>query len=97
MPKTDARAPNAAATDRNQALTETAMENLLRPEQPSAHQILQLDPKGLEWYKYSQLREPRSIRLVRFDEDEYELPDCRKQKICTVPSRHISMPKPQPT
>lgn len=83
-PKTDASAPNATATDRTQALIETAMENLLRPKLPPAHQILQLDPTGLEWYKYSQLREPRSIRLLRFDEDEYELPDCRKQKICAL-------------
>lgn len=83
-PKTDASAPNATATDRAQALIETGLENLLRPEQPPAHQILQLDPTCLEWYKYSQLKEPRSIRLVRFDEDQYELPDCGRQKICAL-------------
>lgn len=85
-PKTDASSPNATASDRMQASIESALENLWLPQPRPTHQIIKLDPTDLDRYVYSPLGEPRSIRLLHFHQDEYELPDYRQQKVYTIES-----------
>jgi hypothetical protein len=65
-------------------MIEQGLENLWSPKVP-AHETIQVDTSNLEWYSYQPLGALRSIRLLRFHEDEFEfLPDYGKQKVCTI-------------
>ena len=80
--ETDTSSPNAAAMDRAVALVEEEYEDRLRPKPPPNYRTIELDPTGLVSYVYSPLQESPSIRLLRFEEDEYALPSSETQKIC---------------
>tara|TARA_R110002060_G_scaffold12775_12_gene18168 strand:+ start:3330 stop:4208 length:879 start_codon:yes stop_codon:yes gene_type:complete len=84
-PETNASSPNATPMDRNTALIEQALEQMFRPKPTPTHEIVEVNHTALEPFRYSPLKEKRSIRLLHFHEDEYSIQlSGGKQHICTM-------------
>lgn len=81
---TDGSAPGATVRDRQVAFIEDVLGNLWQPK-VQTHSTIELSTSGIGPYVYVPLPTTRSIRLLHFHVDEYQLsPVFGTQKICTV-------------